>query len=93
MDLKAARRELTALLELDSRTPGQLRKTAELTELLYTDEKARPWWERAKEAGDEAAIGYVEVLVELEETGLTVDEAYADGKEWLRRFLLRDKEG
>lgn len=92
MDLNAARKELIELLELDSRTPEQLRKTAELTELLYTDEKARPWWERAKEAGDEAAIGYVEVLVELEERDLTVDEAYADAKEWMQRFLRRDKE-
>lgn len=59
------RDELTALLEQGAPyAPAQLRRIAELMELLYTDEKARPWWERAAEAGDPDAVDYLEVLKE-----------------------------
>jgi hypothetical protein len=68
-DVKERRDELTALLEQGAPyAPEQLRRIAELMELLYSDEKARPWWERAAEAGDRDAVDYLEVLKEEQET-------------------------
>jgi hypothetical protein len=59
--------ELTTLLEQGAPyEPRQLRRIAELMELLYSDEKARPWWERASEAGDRDAVDYLAVLKEEE---------------------------
>jgi TPR repeat protein len=64
-----ARSELTTLLERGAPyAPEQLRRIAELMELLYSDEKARPWWERAAEAGDRDAVDYLEVLKEEQES-------------------------
>lgn len=56
--------ELEELLGLDERPSHQLRRIAELTEIVYDDAEARPWWERAADAGDEDAVAYLQELIE-----------------------------
>lgn len=80
--------QLTTLLEQGAPyEPAQLRKIAELTELLYTNEKARPWWERAAEAGDEDAIGYLELLREDE---ADPDKAKAETADLMKRLGIEE---
>lgn len=57
-----ARSELTSLLGHLNPSPAELRRIAELTEGLYGDGTARPWWEKAARAGDEDAVDYLAVL-------------------------------
>ncbi|WP_432156076.1 hypothetical protein [Streptomyces sp. bgisy153] len=56
--------ELATLLLLPDPLPAELRRIAELTELLHDDPTARVWWERAAFAGDQDAIDYLAVLTE-----------------------------
>lgn len=48
--------ELNHLLGLDTHTPTQLRRIAELAELHGDDDTARSYWHKAVLAGDELAI-------------------------------------
>jgi hypothetical protein len=83
-----ARSALTALLEQgEPYDPAQLRTIAELTELLYTVEKAQPWWERAAEAGDEDAAGYLELLREDEADPV---KAKAESDELMRTLGIEE---
>jgi hypothetical protein len=59
----AAAVELADLRDVDGPLPAQLRRMAELVELLEDAAAARPVWERAAAAGDRDAIDYVAVLV------------------------------
>jgi hypothetical protein len=47
--------ELTTCRKEEDLTARQLRRIAELTELLDGDEAAMPWWHRAAQAGDDLA--------------------------------------
>jgi hypothetical protein len=79
---------LTTLLEQGAPyESAQLRKIAELTELLYSIEKARPWWERAAEAGDEDAAGYLELLREDE---ADPDKAKAETADLMKRLGIEE---
>jgi hypothetical protein len=62
MDTPKLRKELDALLTRDRRAPADLRRIAELTEILYSDAAALYWWHLASAAGDQDAIDYLEVL-------------------------------
>ncbi len=55
--------ELNALLDLYAPAPSELRRIAELVELLFDVEAAWVWWERAAEAGDADAWDYLMELV------------------------------
>lgn len=63
------RDELNELLGLDRRSPEQLARVAGLMEIVHDETVARPWWERAADAGDEDAIDYLRELVDEEREG------------------------
>ncbi|MFE9525152.1 hypothetical protein [Streptomyces sp. NPDC006631] len=54
--------ELDELLAEPEPDPRQLRRIAELMEIVRGDAEAREWWERAAEAGDSDAKDYLRVL-------------------------------
>lgn len=60
--------ELEELLAEDDPAPAELRRIAELTELLHSDEAAWPWWQRAARAKDPDAVAYLlELISEAED--------------------------
>ncbi|WP_030895954.1 hypothetical protein [Streptomyces sp. NRRL F-5053] len=68
------RRDIEALVELasllarcDQVDGAEVRRTAELCELIGRDDMARIYWQRAAEMGDEDARSYLEILEEEEE--------------------------
>lgn len=61
-----AYKELIHLLGLPAPDGEQLRRIAEVAELLYDIEAARPWWLKAALVGDQDAIDYMAVLNEEE---------------------------
>lgn len=60
--MKQFRRELHGLHRLNDPAPAQLRRIAELTEIIHSDRAARKWWERAAAGGDEDAREHVKEL-------------------------------
>lgn len=62
--IELARIELGELLRVDEPTGAQLRRIAELMELLHDREAARPWWARAAAAGDRDAVDMALLLIE-----------------------------
>ncbi|GHB51867.1 hypothetical protein GCM10010331_44260 [Streptomyces xanthochromogenes] len=74
------KKELTDLLGQEAaHEPSQLRRIAELMELLHSDEIAKPWWQRAAEAGNRDASDYLDVL-ESERTRSTAEGGPAEGR-------------
>lgn len=56
------RAEFRSLLKKGSLEPRELRRIAELVELLYSQERAIPWWGWAARAGNQDAVDYLAVL-------------------------------
>jgi hypothetical protein len=59
--------ELAELLAVEGPEPRQLRRIAELVEVLHGDDVARVWWAKAAAAGDQDAIDYMHVMNEEDE--------------------------
>jgi hypothetical protein len=59
--------ELKELLAVDEPDPRQLRRIAEVTEVVDGTDAAREWWVRAAAAGDRDASDYLLELIEEEE--------------------------
>lgn len=57
------RQELDELLAVDDPEPPQLRRIAEVTEIVHGDDVARQWWVRAAAAGDQDASDYLLELI------------------------------
>jgi hypothetical protein len=71
---KKFRHELLTLLKLSSPEPAQLRRIAELTELLYDEETSRIWWEKAAAQGDPSAQCMLEAdVMDHEEAALRIE--------------------
>jgi hypothetical protein len=83
--------ELATLLTLADPLPTEMRRTAELTELVHGDAAARVWWERAAAAGNYDAIGYLKALVE--EGELTPEETGERENSLLYWLGLRTDDG
>lgn len=68
---EAARRveELDRLLALEDPSPAELRRTAEVLELVNRDDDAWEYWAKAALAGDADALEYLLVLIEEREEG------------------------
>ncbi|MFF4542249.1 hypothetical protein [Streptomyces aureus] len=62
MSTPKPRKELDTLLTRTRHTPSELRRIAELTEIVDSDEAALYWWHEAAVAGDQDAIDYLEML-------------------------------
>lgn len=63
-----AHAKLELLLALDAPAPAELRRIAELTALLHSDEAAWPWWQKAALAEDPDAVDYLlELISEAED--------------------------
>ncbi|MET7363211.1 hypothetical protein ABZS76_32905 [Streptomyces sp. NPDC005562] len=77
------RAQLLHLLGAPARSGAQLRRIAELTELLFDDDAARIWWQRAAAAGDQDAVDMLaqfEAEAAGEPSGPSEEDlAYVDG--------------
>jgi hypothetical protein len=58
------RTELEELLAVDDPEPRQLRRIAEVTEVVHGDDAACEWWVRAAAAGDRDASDYLLELIQ-----------------------------
>jgi hypothetical protein len=54
--------ELMSLLGVRSLIPSQLRRIAELVELVFDAETSIEWWRKAAAAGDRDAVNMLEVF-------------------------------
>lgn len=59
--------ELESLRAVEEPTPAQLRRIAELMEIVQGEGAAFPWWVRAAAAGDQDAADYLMILIEENE--------------------------
>lgn len=75
--INASHEELDSLLDLSRPRPDQLRRIAELVELLYDLETSRVWWHQAAHAGDRDAIDVLPHLDDPDEP-MDMDEVRAD---------------
>lgn len=76
--------EFKELFQLGEPTPDDLRRMAELVEILCTVKEARPFWVAAARAGDQDAIDYLEVI----DDPVPTDEEVAEHCQRIGMILL-----